>query len=70
MRSQLHTQSRNPEKSTDRREMRSDSLDTVQLLFDAEDTFDVSFDGEEIKGPRRVGILLTILVGIRRWVRC
>lgn len=29
-------------------------MDTVQLLFDAEDTFDVSFDGEEIKGLRSV----------------
>ena len=32
-----------------------DSLDTVQLLFDAEEKFGVSFDGEEVKGLHTVG---------------
>lgn len=39
-------------------ELGLDSLDTVQLLFDAEDTFGVSFDGEEVKGLRSVGDII------------
>lgn len=33
-------------------------MDTIQLLFDAEDTFGVSFDGEEVKGLRSVGDII------------
>ncbi|SFE22504.1 acyl carrier protein [Nitrosomonas sp. Nm166] len=36
-------------------ELGLDSLDTVQLLFDAEETFGVRFDGDEVKNLRSVG---------------
>ena len=39
-------------------ELGLDSLDTVQLLFDAEETFGVSFDGEEVKSLRSVGDII------------
>ena len=32
-----------------------DSMDTVQLLFDAEENFGVTFDGDEVKTLRCVG---------------
>lgn len=32
-----------------------DSMDTVQLLFDAEEAFGVTFDGDEVKTLRSVG---------------
>lgn len=35
-----------------------DSLDTVQLLFDAEEAFGVNFDGEEVRGLRSVGDII------------
>jgi acyl carrier protein len=38
-----------------------DSLDTVQLLFDAEETFGVSFDGEEVKSLRSVGDIIAYI---------
>lgn len=36
-------------------ELGLDSMDTVQLLFDAEDAFGVTFDGDEVKALRSVG---------------
>ena len=39
-------------------ELGLDSMDTIQLLFDAEDTFDVTFDGEEVKTLRSVGDII------------
>ena len=39
-------------------ELGLDSLDTVQLLFDAEDTFGINFDGEEVKSLRNVGDII------------
>lgn len=36
-------------------ELGFDSMDTVQLLFDAEDAFGVTFDGDEVKTLRTVG---------------
>lgn len=36
-------------------ELGLDSMDTVQLLFDAEDAFGVTFDGDEVKTLRSVG---------------
>ncbi len=39
-------------------ELGLDSMDTIQLLFDAEDTFGVSFEGEEVKGLRNVGDII------------
>ena len=35
-----------------------DSMDTVQLLFDAEENFGVTFDGDEIKTLRSVGDII------------
>ncbi|UJP05139.1 MAG: acyl carrier protein [Nitrosomonas sp.] len=32
-----------------------DSMDTVQLLFDAEENFGITFDGDEVKALRSVG---------------
>lgn len=42
-------------------ELGLDSLDTVQLLFDAEETFGVSFDGEEVKSLRSVGDIINYI---------
>lgn len=39
-------------------ELGLDSLDTIQLLFDAEETFGVSFDGDEVKSLRSVGDII------------
>lgn len=39
-------------------ELGLDSMDTIQLLFDAEDTFGVTFDGEEVKTLRSVGDII------------
>jgi len=39
-------------------ELGLDSMDTVQLLFDAEDAFGVTFDGEEVKSLRSVGDII------------
>ena len=38
-----------------------DSLDTVQLLFDAEEIFGVSFEGEEVKSLRSVGDIVAYI---------
>ena len=35
-----------------------DSMDTVQLLFDAEEEFGVTFDGDEVKNLRTVGDII------------
>ena len=35
-----------------------DSMDTVQLLFDAEEEFGVIFDGDEVKNLRTVGDII------------
>ena len=42
-------------------ELGLDSMDTIQLLFDAEDTFGVTFDGEEVKTLRSVGDIITYI---------
>ena len=42
-------------------ELGFDSMDTVQLLFDAEDAFGVTFDGEEVKNLRTVGDIITYI---------
>lgn len=42
-------------------ELGLDSMDTIQLLFDAEDTFGVTFDGEEVKTLRGVGDIITYI---------
>lgn len=39
-------------------ELGLDSMDTVQLLFDAEEEFGVSFDGDEVKNLRSVGDII------------
>ncbi len=39
-------------------ELGLDSMDTIQLLFDAEDAFGISFEGEEVKGLRSVGDII------------
>ncbi|MBA4142280.1 MAG: acyl carrier protein [Nitrosospira sp.] len=38
-----------------------DSMDTIQLLFDAEDTFGINFDSEEAKGFSRVGDIIAYI---------
>lgn len=43
-------------------ELGLDSLDTVQLLFEAEETFSVNFDGEEVKGLRNVGDIVNYII--------
>lgn len=35
-----------------------DSMDTVQLLFDAEEEFGVTFDGDEVKNLQTVGDII------------
>lgn len=42
-------------------ELGFDSMDTIQLLFDAEDAFGVTFDGEEVKTLRSVGDIITYI---------
>lgn len=42
-------------------ELGLDSMDTVQLLFDAEEEFGVSFDGDEVKNLRSVGDIINYL---------
>lgn len=42
-------------------ELGLDSMDTIQLLFDAEDTFGVTFDGEEVKTLRSVGDIIAYI---------
>ena len=42
-------------------ELGLDSMDTIQLLFDAEDTFGVNFDGEEAKGFTCVGDIISYI---------
>lgn len=39
-------------------ELGLDSMDIIQLLFDAEDAFGISFDGDEVKGFRSVGDII------------
>lgn len=38
-----------------------DSMDTVQLLFDAEEAFGVTFDGDEVKTLRSVGDIVAYM---------
>lgn len=38
-----------------------DSMDTIQLLFDAEDTFGINFDSEEAKGFTCVGDIVSYI---------
>lgn len=38
-----------------------DSMDTIQLLFDAEDTFGINFDSEEAKGFTCVGDIISYI---------
>ena len=42
-------------------ELGLDSMDVVQLLFDAEDTFGVNFEGEEAKELRSVGDIVSYI---------
>jgi acyl carrier protein len=42
-------------------ELGLDSMDTIQLLFDAEDAFGISFDGEEAKGFLCVGDIVSYI---------
>jgi acyl carrier protein len=38
-----------------------DSMDTIQLLFDAEDNFGISFEGDEAKGFTCVGDIISYI---------
>lgn len=38
-----------------------DSMDTIQLLFDAEDTFGINFDSDEAKGFTCVGDIVSYI---------
>jgi acyl carrier protein len=38
-----------------------DSMDTIQLLFDAEDAFGINFDSEEAKGFSTVGDIVSYI---------
>ena len=38
-----------------------DSMDTVQLLFDAEEAFGIAFDGDEVKTLRSVGDIVAYM---------
>jgi acyl carrier protein len=40
-------------------ELGLDSMDTIQLLFDAEDAFGINFDSEEAKGFSTVGDIIS-----------
>ncbi len=42
-------------------ELGLDSMDTIQLLFDAEDAFGVSFEDEEVKELRSVGDIINYI---------
>ena len=42
-------------------ELGLDSMDTIQLLFDAEDSFGINFDGEEAKGFTTVGDIVSYI---------
>lgn len=42
-------------------ELGLDSMDTIQLLFDAEDTFGINFEGEEAKGFTCVGDIVSYI---------
>ena len=42
-------------------ELGLDSMDTIQLLFDAEDNFGISFDSEEAKGFTTVGDIIAYI---------
>ncbi len=42
-------------------ELGLDSMDTIQLLFDAEDAFGMSFDSEEAKGFTSVGDIVSYI---------
>ncbi len=42
-------------------ELGLDSMDTIQLLFDAEDAFGINFDSEEAKGFSTVGDIVTYI---------
>ncbi|SEP06623.1 acyl carrier protein [Nitrosovibrio sp. Nv6] len=42
-------------------ELGLDSMDTIQLLFDAEDTFGINFDSEEAKGFTSVGDIISYI---------
>ncbi|MCX7184507.1 MAG: phosphopantetheine-binding protein [Nitrosospira sp.] len=42
-------------------ELGLDSMDVVQLLFDAEEAFGVNFEGEEAKELRSVGDIISFI---------
>lgn len=42
-------------------ELGLDSMDTIQLLFDAEDAFGINFEGEEAKGFTCVGDIVSYI---------
>lgn len=42
-------------------ELGLDSMDTIQLLFDAEDNFSINFDSEEAKGFTTVGDIIAYI---------
>ncbi|ABB73705.1 Phosphopantetheine-binding protein [Nitrosospira multiformis ATCC 25196] len=42
-------------------ELGLDSMDTIQLLFDAEDAFGINFDSEEAKGFTTVGDIVSYI---------
>jgi acyl carrier protein/NADH dehydrogenase (ubiquinone) 1 alpha/beta subcomplex 1 len=42
-------------------ELGLDSMDTIQLLFDAEDAFGINFDSEEAKGFSTVGDIVSYI---------
>lgn len=42
-------------------ELGLDSMDTIQLLFDAEDTFGINFDSEEAQGFTSVGDIISYI---------
>lgn len=42
-------------------ELGLDSMDTIQLLFDAEDAFGINFDSEEAKGFSSVGDIVSYI---------
>jgi acyl carrier protein len=42
-------------------ELGLDSMDTIQLLFDAEDTFGINFEGEEAKEFTCVGDIISYI---------
>jgi acyl carrier protein len=42
-------------------ELGLDSMDTIQLLFDAEDNFGINFDSEEAKSFTKVGDIISYI---------